>query len=326
MCYSAMIEQSVKSLGVRFQARIQLDLFEELFRRRLVEPRLRIPKAMERDFLAPTAPAEERIRHLILAYRRQVGERLATERDRQRARLAAAERVLALRATRKATEERRIARTKLDWIQTKLDDLWREEPAPRDCRVFPQWYAPVVTSEGGEQVVRPMRYLLRPRRGDAAFDRRFPGLYNARRDHLTGFWREQFGARHAVVVVSSFFENVARHAHEHRALRPDEKVENLVVHFVPTPSAGAPPDLTVACLWDQWVAPDADELWSFAAVTDDPPPEVREAGHDRCVVALRAEQVSRWLTPELRRDEELLGCLTDRAPHTYRYTYPFTES
>ena len=43
-----------------------------------------------------------------------------------------------------------------------------------------------------------MRYQLRPRGKPESFDQRFPGLYNARRDALTRFWREQFGALDAV--------------------------------------------------------------------------------------------------------------------------------
>lgn len=315
MCYSAMVEQSARALGLRFQARIQLDQFEELFQRRLGDERIRIPKGMERDFLSPTCPQEERIREAILAFRRQEQARLEAERERQRARLDAATRALAARATKRAESERRIATGKLDAIERRLAELWRDQPAPGDARIFPRWYAPVVAVEGGERVVRPMRYQLRPRGKPESFDQRFPGLYNARRDALTRFWREQFGARHGVVVVSSFFENVPRHAYEGRALAPGERATSVVVRFTPAPSAVAPrPELTVACVWERWTASGQPPLLSFAAVTDDPPPEVRAAGHDRCVVALRAAAVPRWLTPEGRGDDALLGMLADREP------------
>lgn len=39
----------------------------------------------------------------------------------------------------------------------------------------------------------------------------------------------------------------------------------------------------VACLWTRTEIPGADGLWSFAAITAEPPPEVAAAGHDRCV-------------------------------------------
>jgi putative SOS response-associated peptidase YedK len=316
-----MLEQSVKALGIRFQARIQLDLFEELFRRRLVDDRLKLPKAMEADFLEPTSQAEQRIRQAILDYRQAQGQKLHAELLRQQERLARAERSLAQRATKSVVAEQRIAKSKIAWVQAKLDDLVRDRPEPRDARIFPQWYAPVVSSEGGECIVRPMRYHLRPSGKPASIDQKFDGLYNARRDSLTGFWRGQFGAQHAIVVVTSFFENVARHDYEHRPLSPGERSENLVVHFQPAPSTESetPPEMTVACVWDHWVGSAEPELWSFAAITDTPPPEVSATGHDRCVVALRAQHVALWLTPEGRRDEELFRLLTDRAPYFYRH-------
>ena len=61
--------------------------------------------------------------------------------------------------------------------------------------------------------------------------------------------------------------------------------------------------MLVACLWSRWTPPagsDEPDLWSFAAVTDDPPPEVAAAGHDRCIVQLRPENVEAWLTPQGR--------------------------
>ncbi len=326
MCYSAMVEQSVRSLGLRFQARIQLDRFEELFQRRLTDERIRIPKGMERDFLAPNGPQEERIRDAILAFRRQEQARLEAERERQRDRLDAATRALAARPTKKAEAERRIATSKLGALEQRLADLWRDRPEGRDARIFPRWYAPVVAVEGGERVVRPMRYQLRPRGKPASFDQRFPGLYNARRDALTGFWREQFGARHGLVVVSSFFENVPRHTYEGRPLAPGERPTHLVIRFTPAPTALEPsPEMHVACLWERWTAPTEPPLLSFAAITDEPPPEVRATGHDRCVVALRPERVSGWLAPEGHGDEALLALLAERAPLSYRHALPGRE-
>ncbi|HEY5958195.1 MAG TPA: SOS response-associated peptidase family protein [Polyangiaceae bacterium] len=332
MCYSAMVAQSVKALGIRFQARIQLDLFEELFRRRLYDDRIRIPRSMEYDFLEPTNEAEQRIQQAILEYRRAQAETWAKELTKQRERLSAAERSLAARSTKKAVNEQRIASNKIAWYESKLADLTRDQAQPDDTRIFPQWYAPVVVVAGGEAVVRPMRYHLRPGDKSSDIDRRFDGLYNARIDSLTGFWRNQFGRQHAVMVVSSFFENVARHAYEHRPLVGGESEQNLVVQFQPTQQSGArqscaaeiqpaaSPSMIVACLWDHWRARGGEpDLWSFAAVTDEPPADVSEAGHDRCIVALRDGDVARWLTPEGRSDEELFRLLADHEPFRYKH-------
>ena len=39
------------------------------------------------------------------------------------------------------------------------------------------------------------------------------------------------------------------------------------------------------------------DLLSFAAITDTPPPEIAAAGHDRCVVPIKRQNVDAWLRP-----------------------------
>lgn len=55
----------------------------------------------------------------------------------------------------------------------------------------------------------------------------------------------------------------------------------------------------VACLWSHWKDPRGIEpdLLSFAAITDEPEPEVAAVGHDRTVVNIRPEHVDAWLNP-----------------------------
>jgi putative SOS response-associated peptidase YedK len=63
----------------------------------------------------------------------------------------------------------------------------------------------------------------------------------------------------------------------------------------------------VACLWSRWIGADGEELLSFAAITDEPPPEVPAAGHDRCIIPIRRENLDAWLHP----DPPLLGQQND---------------
>lgn len=77
----------------------------------------------------------------------------------------------------------------------------------------------MVRDAAGQLVVRPMRYQCRPAGMPAAFDRRYPGLYTARRDNLGGFWKNVFAHTHAIVVAEAFLEHVDRHKLEGRALR-----------------------------------------------------------------------------------------------------------
>jgi putative SOS response-associated peptidase YedK len=65
-------------------------------------------------------------------------------------------------------------------------------------------------------------------------------------------------------------------------------------------------------LYAQWSDAKEGRLLSFAAITDEPPPEISAAGHDRCIINLRPENVEAWLTPEGRSDAELQALLSDR--------------
>ena len=314
MCYSAMVQQGLKK-GLRWQARIQTEGFEDLFRRRLDDRRLKVARALEANFDDPRTLAEVRIRQCIDQHREGLRKDHETELFRQRHRLINAERMLKAKETKKIHEEIRIAENKVGWLMAKLADLSRTTLAPEDSQIFPFWYAPLYVWEDGRVVVRPMRYHCRINGKPESYDRRYPGLYNARRDNLEGYWKTLFGHRHAVLVISSFFENVARHDFEHRAIRPGEKPENLVLHFDPQP----PMEMCIACLWDRWQSPGRPDLYSFAAITDEPPPEIAATGHNRCVIPLKESHIRAWLAPEGRSHEELYGILDDRERPYYRH-------
>jgi putative SOS response-associated peptidase YedK len=55
--------------------------------------------------------------------------------------------------------------------------------------------------------------------------------------------------------------------------------------------------------------PRAGGYASFAMVTDDPPPEVAAAGHDRCPVFLEENRLDAWLNPAGMSTEFLLELL-----------------
>ena len=69
-------------------------------------------------------------------------------------------------------------------------------------------------------------------------------------------------------------------------------------------------------MWSPWSAPGEPDLLSFAAITDDPPPEIAAAGHDRCIVPIRPENVDAWLSPDPAYLGRQLEILADRdRPH-----------
>ena len=118
-----------------------------------------------------------------------------------------------------------------------------------------------------------------------------------------GYWKDLFGHHHAVMQVDTFYENVE--AGDGR---------NRVLQF--TPRDGGP--MYVACLWSRWTDPAGTQpdLLSFAAITDEPEPEVAAAGHDRTIINLKPECIDAWLNPD-PCDLPALYALFDDRQHPY---------
>lgn len=295
MCYSSMVNARARELARRFGAMIDHGDGVGLFTRRLTDSAIKIPKAWEANYDKPSNDAERKIHDLIRQYRVQQSAALEQQLFAQRKRLADAGRKLKDRETKAARESARIATGKVEQLTGRIADLRRTELKPRDSRIFPMGYAPVIIEEGGQRKIRLARYHCRPQGKPAEIDRKFPGLYNARRDNIDRFWRAQFGSTHALWVVTSFFENV------------EQDGRNVVLQFDPRPAQ----DMLIACVYSRWTGPDGQELLSFAAITDEPPPEVAAAGHDRVIINLKEENVATWLTPQGRGDAALQAILGD---------------
>lgn len=315
MCYSAEVWNAYHRYRKEHGADISIKEFLKLYLRRQTLP-VKIPLAMDAAFADPRTDEERQIKALIDEYRAEQTSKLQAELFAQRKRLADAERALQLKETKKASESRRIATAKVEAIKDKLAALQRREPVDEDSRIFPNWYAPVMIVQDGRRVVVPMRYRCRLPGWSPKTENEFPGTYNARRDKLEKSWGKLFGYSHGVVVVNRFYENVSRHAMEGRALREGENEENVVLEFNPRPAH----DMLVACLWSYSKGWNGEpDFYSFAAITDEPPPEVAAAGHDRCIIPIKAENVEAWLNPDPRNLAELYGILDDRDRPYYEH-------
>jgi putative SOS response-associated peptidase YedK len=309
MCYSAQVVQVVRKLHRELGIRLDYEEAFRLFMRRLDDPSIVISRGFEANFDDPATDPEGRIKAAIDEYRSRTATKVEKDLFSQKTRLVNAERSLREKETKKAREDVRIATSKIETLTTKLGDLRRGETTASDNRIFPMVYAGVIIKQEGQNVLTPMRYFCRPAGKPAFYDKKFPGLYNARRDNLEKFWGEQFGRHHALMVVETFFENVQLHAMEHRELKAGEEAQNVVLQFTPHPAE----PLLIACLWSHWTDPNEPDVRGFAAITDEPPVDVAAAGHDRCIVNLKPEHVEAWLTPEGRSTEELQAILSDRA-------------
>src|SRR5882762_2338481 len=315
MCYSAQVIQVVRKLHRELGIRLDYEEAFNLFMRRLDDPSIAISRGFEANFENPNNDQERRIKAAIDEHRSRTATKLEKDLFSQKTRWVNAERSLKEKETKKAREDLRIATSKIETLTGKLSDLRRNEPTPEDNRIFPMVYTGVIVKQDGENLLTPMRYFCRPAGKPAFYDKKFPGLYNARRDNLEKFWSEQFGHHHAIMVVESFYENVQLHAMEHRELKGGEEEQNVVLQFTPDP----PQAMFIACLWSHWTDPKEPYVRGFAAITDEPPADVAAAGHDRCIINLKPEHVEAWLTPEGRSPEKLQAILSDRAIPVIQY-------
>jgi len=88
----------------------------------------------------------------------------------------------------------------------------------------------------------------------------------------------------------------------------------VVLEFRPQPRQG----MLIACLYSHWQQ-DGEDLWSFAAITDELPPEVAAAGHDRCIISIKEADLGAWLNPDPQRLNALYQILDDRERSYYEH-------
>lgn len=306
MCYSAQIEADYKKFVREFGAVVDLELFAQLWLRDNNKTRRpKTPRALDLSFLRPGDSSVAAIAAEIREWDNEEVAQLENELIKQTDRLATAELKLASKPTKTAANEQRISGNKIEQIKRKIADLKRANLEVRDSRMFPGYYCPVLVSEGGKLVVKPMRYQCRPAGKPAFYDEKYPGTYNARRDNLEGFWKGQFGHTHGLIVASRFYEHV------------EVDGENQILEFVPRTGEA----MLIACLWSHWKDPKGIEpdLVSFAAVTDDPEPEVAAAGHDRTIINIKPEHIEAWLNPDPANLQAMYEIFDDKRHPFYEH-------
>lgn len=306
MCYSAQIWSDFKKyerLGGELSVKAYTTLFWE--KRKNSDWVRKLPKGMRDAFAKPRSAEEMELAKLVAEGNRDAAVAIQAELQAQSLRLEVAEFVLAgPKPTRKAANDQRIATDKVGRARRDLDDLERKEPMPRDERIYPGTYASVMVQRNGRNIIVPMRYQCRLPGWDEKVERNYPGTYSARRDSLDGAWKPLFPHQHALMVVERFYEHVRR------------EDQDVVLEFVPEDQQ----PMLVACLWNRSpAAGDAPELLSFAAITDEPPPEVAIAGHDRCIIQIKPEYVNAWLSPDPENLDALQAIFNDKPRPFYEH-------
>ncbi|HEY8272074.1 MAG TPA: SOS response-associated peptidase family protein [Pseudobdellovibrionaceae bacterium] len=289
--------------------------WEELFEKRNQGEKINIPRGLEFNFKNPKTIQEKNILNKIKEFRARQWTQLESELFEQATRFDRAVASLQKKATKKAEQEKAVASRQIARIEKRMENLKSDTLSENESRIYAFDWAPVIILRNNERVIVPMRYHLRPPEMPESFDRKYPGCYNARLDSLTGFWRNEFEKKHGILIISSFFENVKLHQFEKRKLSIKETVKNIVLQYKPKDMEY----MVVPCLWDHWGGHGDKAFDSFAIITDKPPPEVLETGHDRCPIFLNEARVEEWLDSKSKSTAELLSILNDRQRTFYEH-------
>lgn len=166
-----------------------------------------------------------------------------------------------------------------------------------DNKIFPNVHAPVVIMKDGQRALIPMRYRVRPHDSPKEIPSKY-NLFNARYDSLLikKTWKDLFGKKHGLFPFKRFFEWVEGPDHKKQLISFSPKDHEL---------------MWAPCLYDIWEDKNL-KIISFALITDDPPLEVLNAGHDRCPIFLNKKYWDNWLNPESFNKVDLLNMIKNK--------------
>lgn len=318
MCYSAMVKQNAKKLGLKYDARVQTEMYMNLVLKRLGGEKIAMNLAMDEQFLKNPATTEEKA---IAKKITEWHQRRVTECEQvlfsQKKRLADAERKLKDKETKKALEDKRIATNKIKFAMRNIEKHSKMKPlSESDRRIFPfQYMSMLYVDDKGKKAVMPFRYLLRPANKDEAFDRKFSGCYNARFDSLDSvpWWKNALGKRHGIIIVERFYESVGTKDYTKNFKLPKELKDQDSVELCFHPDNVD--YMVIPTLWDVW-GKGRDALYSAALITDEPAPEIKRAGHDRTPIFLKESAIDDWLFAKKTNTKDLAYVFDQRErPH-----------
>ena len=179
------------------------------------------------------------------------------------------------------------------------------KPLAENPRIYPNYHAPIILTDGADRIIKPMRYRLRPSWAEEEIPSKY-NTFNARLDSLEKrkSWKPIFMKRHGLLVFEKFFEWVVDR----------ETGKKKVISFQPD----GRDTMWAPVLWDRWTD-GVDTIESFAIVTTDPPPEVSMMGHDRCPVFMREDRIETWLHPEKTTKKKIYEALNTLEPAYFNW-------
>ncbi|OUR95302.1 hypothetical protein A9Q84_15800 [Halobacteriovorax marinus] len=203
------------------------------------------------------------------------------------------------------------------FLKSKEQDPQSFKAPDVENRIYPNYYAPVVILENGIRTITPMRYQLLPsfcketkytRINEKTGRKNLVKSYNARLDALESrhAWKGNFLNHHVLIPFRKFYEYIPRKSKVEVAAFYQEGEELMLA----------------AGLFDRWQSVDGSEtLNSFAIITDDPPREVLAAGHDRCPILLKNENIDTWLDSQKLDSETAYNILKEPREGLFKYDF-----
>jgi putative SOS response-associated peptidase YedK len=298
MCYSALLARSFGEYEKSFSARVDWDAFVRLYLQREIDLLLKIPSELDDMLMAHGGATALAIRNSVMRWRAACD----LEMQRLDSEITHLNGTLPKKATSDQKTPLKDAKSRLKKIQTVMK---AQAAADSTFRIYPKYFAPVIVDAGGEKVVVPMRYRILPRTGVEVPDEY--NVFNARRSSLLSArnWKPLFGKKHAVFPFLKFFEWVS----------DPETGRKIEISFSPDGYAR----MWAASLYEEYENPAIGTIRSFAMVTDEPPPEVSAAGHDRCPVFLNHNLIDEWLRPAGKSSQQLDSLLDEKQPTFYSH-------
>lgn len=188
-------------------------------------------------------------------------------------------------------------------LKRKPSSPFFKEPG-EDNRIYPGYFTWVMVMENGQRVFKKMRFRVRPKGSKEEIPSKF-NVFNARIDslELRQTWQPLFTKQHGLFPFRKFFEWV------------EFDGKTRLICFSPQDKE----IMWAPCLWDYWENPQKTMgFYSFALITDEPPKEVSEMGHDRCPIFLKENLIDVWMDCQGKSKSELYSVLRNKELVYYR--------
>lgn len=275
-------------------ARMREQEFDDLFR-----SSIKIPDELIASLIAEGGSAAKELALIQKRWKVKEQRQLEQAVKDAGAEFLVADEKLKAKATKTNQKAFETKQRKLEKARAALDNA--SKPPADTYRIYPYYFAPIIIDDSGKRLIVPARFRILPRTGIEVPNNY--NVFNSRRDSLQSArtWKPLFGKQHALFPFLNFYEWVERDG------------RSVEIKFYPDGHADG---MHAASLYEIYQHPELGQIRSFAMVTDEPPPEVAAAGHDRCPVFLAHNKIDQWLNPGEQTFQQL-DELLDHIERTY---------